>query len=137
MWSTTQSSSRSTTKPSSTSAFQMLRRSRTSSSAAHAAPSCLRLRFAPIAPSCQARAKPRLDRAVKSLGSLAPSTAGSPAGTRDDAMYQWTDEQEMVRGAVRQFIDKEIRPRIEEFEHGDTPPYDVLRKMFREFGMDV
>ena len=52
-------------------------------------------------------------------------------------MYQWTDEQEMVRGAVRQFIDKEIRPRIEEFEHGDTPPYDVLRKMFKEFGMDV
>ena len=52
-------------------------------------------------------------------------------------MYQWTDEQEMVRGAVRQFIDKEIRPRIDEFEHGDTPPYDVLRKMFRDFGMDV
>jgi alkylation response protein AidB-like acyl-CoA dehydrogenase len=52
-------------------------------------------------------------------------------------MYQWTEEQEMVRGAVRQFIDKEIRPRIDEFEHGDTPPYEVLRKMFREFGMDV
>ncbi len=52
-------------------------------------------------------------------------------------MFQWTDEQEMVRGAVRQFIDKEIRPRIDEFEHGDTPPYDVLRKMFKEFGMDV
>ncbi len=52
-------------------------------------------------------------------------------------MYQWTNEQEMVRGAVRQFINKEIRPRIDEFEHGDTPPYEVLRKMFREFGMDV
>lgn len=52
-------------------------------------------------------------------------------------MYQWTEEQEMVRGAVRQFIDKEIRPRIDEFEHGDTPPYEVLRKMFREFGMDT
>ena len=52
-------------------------------------------------------------------------------------MYQWTDEQEMVRGAVKQFIDKEIRPRIDEFEHGDTPPYEVLRKLFRDFGMDV
>ena len=51
-------------------------------------------------------------------------------------MFQWTDEQEMVRGAVRQFIDKEIRPHIDEFEFGDTPPYDVLRKMFAEFGMD-
>ncbi len=52
-------------------------------------------------------------------------------------MYEWTDEQEMVRGAVRQFIDKEIRPRVDEFEHGDTPPYEVLRKLFRDFGMDV
>jgi alkylation response protein AidB-like acyl-CoA dehydrogenase len=52
-------------------------------------------------------------------------------------VYQWTDEQEMVRGAVRQFIDKEIRPRIDEFEHGDTPPYEVLRKLFKDFGMDV
>ena len=51
-------------------------------------------------------------------------------------MFQWTEEQEMVRGAVRQFIDKEIRPNIDDFEHGDTPPYDVLRKMFAEFGMD-
>lgn len=52
-------------------------------------------------------------------------------------MYEWSDEHEMVRGAVRQFIDKEIRPRIDEFEHGDTPPYDVLRKLFRDFGMDA
>ncbi|MCU1356960.1 MAG: acyl-CoA dehydrogenase [Acidimicrobiales bacterium] len=52
-------------------------------------------------------------------------------------MYQWTDEQEMVRGAVRQFIEKAIRPRIDEFEHGVTPPYEVLRKLFRDFGMDV
>ena len=52
-------------------------------------------------------------------------------------MYEWTEEQEMVRGAVRQFIDKEIRPRIDEFEHGDTPPYEVLRKLFRDFGMDA
>src|ERR1700712_2065464 len=64
-----------------------------------------------------------LDRAVKS------PYAGP--------MYQWTEEQEMVRTAVRQFIDKEIRPRIDEFEHGDTPPYEVLRKMLRDFGMDA
>ena len=51
-------------------------------------------------------------------------------------MFQWSEEQEMVRGAVRQFIDKEIRPRIDEFEFGDTPPYDVLRKLFKDFGMD-
>ena len=51
-------------------------------------------------------------------------------------MFQWTEEQQMVRTAVRQFVDKEIRPNVEEFEHGDTPPYAVLRKLFAEFGMD-
>src|SRR4051794_19636385 len=51
-------------------------------------------------------------------------------------MYEWSDEQLMVRDAVRQFIDKEIRPNLDELEHGDTPPYDVLRKLFATFGMD-
>jgi alkylation response protein AidB-like acyl-CoA dehydrogenase len=52
-------------------------------------------------------------------------------------MYKWSDEQVMIRDAVRQFINAEIAPRREEFEHGDTPPYDVLRKLFATFGMDV
>ncbi len=51
-------------------------------------------------------------------------------------MYEWSEEQLMVRDAVRQFIDKEIRPRVDELEHGDTPPYDILRKLFATFGMD-
>ena len=51
-------------------------------------------------------------------------------------MFRWSDEQVMVRDAVRQFIDKEIRPNVEDFEHGDTPPYEVLRKLFATFGMD-
>jgi alkylation response protein AidB-like acyl-CoA dehydrogenase len=52
--------------------------------------------------------------------------------TGGSAVYQWTDEQEMVRSAARHFIDKEIRPRVDELEHGDTPPYDVLRKMYKD-----
>ncbi|MDQ6698317.1 MAG: acyl-CoA/acyl-ACP dehydrogenase [Actinomycetota bacterium] len=52
-------------------------------------------------------------------------------------MYEWTEEQLMVRDAVRQFIDKEIRPHVDELEHGDTPPYDILRKLFATFGMDT
>jgi alkylation response protein AidB-like acyl-CoA dehydrogenase len=50
-------------------------------------------------------------------------------------MIKWTDEQEMIRTALRDFIDKEIRPQREELEFGDTPPYDVLRKLFATFGM--
>src|SRR5689334_213138 len=52
-------------------------------------------------------------------------------------MFEWSDEQTMLRDAVRQFIEKEIVPIHEELEHGDTPPYDVLRKLFATFGMDV
>ena len=50
-------------------------------------------------------------------------------------MYKWSEEQEMVRKAVRDFVDAEIRPRREELEFGDLPPYDLLRKMFSTFGM--
>ncbi len=52
-------------------------------------------------------------------------------------MFEWSDEQKMMKQAVRQFIEAEIAPRIDEFEHEGVPPYEVLRKMFRTFGMDV
>jgi acyl-CoA dehydrogenase len=51
-------------------------------------------------------------------------------------MYRWSDEQLMLRDAVRRFIEAEIKPNVEELEHGDLPPYDVLRKLFSTFGMD-
>ncbi|HVM55412.1 MAG TPA: acyl-CoA dehydrogenase family protein [Acidimicrobiales bacterium] len=51
-------------------------------------------------------------------------------------MYEWSEEQQMIRDAVRQFVDKEIRPHVEALEHGDLPPYDILRKLFKTFGMD-
>src|SRR6476661_6510677 len=50
-------------------------------------------------------------------------------------MFEWSEEQVMVRDAVRQFVDKEIRPHVEELEHGDLPPYDILRKLLKTFGM--
>jgi alkylation response protein AidB-like acyl-CoA dehydrogenase len=52
-------------------------------------------------------------------------------------MFEWSEEQVMVRDAVRQFVDNEIRPQREELEFGDVPPYDILRKMFRTFGLDA
>ena len=51
-------------------------------------------------------------------------------------MFEWSEEQLMIRDAIRQFVEKEIKPNLEELEHGDTPPYDTLRKLFRTFGMD-
>jgi acyl-CoA dehydrogenase len=52
-------------------------------------------------------------------------------------MFEWSEEHAMVRDAVRQFVDNEIRPRREELEFGDAAPYDVLRKMFQTFGLDA
>ncbi|MBI2168155.1 MAG: acyl-CoA dehydrogenase family protein [Actinobacteria bacterium] len=51
-------------------------------------------------------------------------------------MYQWPEELTMIRDAVREFVDKEIRPHRDEIEFGDTPPYDLLRKMYKTFGLD-
>ena len=52
-------------------------------------------------------------------------------------MFQWSDEHEMIRDAVKRFVDDEVRPHVEELEHGDLPPYDILRKLFSTFGMDA
>src|SRR3954469_21402449 len=51
-------------------------------------------------------------------------------------MFEWSEELMMVRDAVRTFVDTEIRPHREELEHGDLPPYDLLRKLYKTFGMD-
>jgi alkylation response protein AidB-like acyl-CoA dehydrogenase len=51
-------------------------------------------------------------------------------------MIEWSESHQMIRDAVRKFVEAEIKPQLEALEHGDTPPYDVLRKMIRSFGMD-
>jgi hypothetical protein len=61
-----------------------------------------------------------------------------PTGDESEAgMFEWSDEHQMIRDAVKRFVDEEVRPHVEELEHGDLPPYDILRKMFATFGMDA
>ena len=52
-------------------------------------------------------------------------------------MFEWSDEDLMVRDALRAFIEKEIRPRIDELETGQLPPFDITRKMLATFGIDA
>ncbi len=52
-------------------------------------------------------------------------------------MYEWSEEHLMLRDAMRRFVEAEIVPNLEELEHGDTPPYAVLRKLWSTFGMDA
>jgi alkylation response protein AidB-like acyl-CoA dehydrogenase len=51
-------------------------------------------------------------------------------------VLDWTDEHKMLRDAIRSFVEKEIVPLHDELEHGDLPPYGVLRKLFASFGID-
>ncbi len=50
-------------------------------------------------------------------------------------MIEWSEQHEMIRDAVRRFIEEEIVPDLEHLEHGDMPPYEKLRKMYATFGM--
>lgn len=52
-------------------------------------------------------------------------------------MYEWSEMDLAVQGAIRQFVDAEIRPHREELEFGDLPPYDILRRLWKTFGIDV
>jgi len=56
---------------------------------------------------------------------------------REVGVIEWSEEQQMVRAAVRDFVEKELVPVHRELEHGDLPPYDIIRKLFRTFGMDA
>jgi acyl-CoA dehydrogenase len=52
-------------------------------------------------------------------------------------MFEWSEEQLAIRDAVRRFVEEEVAPHVDELEHGDTPPYEVIRKLYRTFGLDV
>jgi alkylation response protein AidB-like acyl-CoA dehydrogenase len=51
-------------------------------------------------------------------------------------MIEWSEQHEMIRETVRRFIQAEIVPNIDALEHGDMPPYDILRKLYSTFGID-
>jgi alkylation response protein AidB-like acyl-CoA dehydrogenase len=52
-------------------------------------------------------------------------------------MFEWSDTDLMVRDAVRRFVDKEIRPNLDELESGQLSPYPIARKLFSQFGLDA
>ncbi len=51
-------------------------------------------------------------------------------------MIEWSESQQFVKDSIRKFIEQEIVPHIEELEHGGMPPYDLIRKMYKTFGID-
>ncbi|MFG2001395.1 acyl-CoA dehydrogenase family protein [Spirillospora sp. NPDC048911] len=51
-------------------------------------------------------------------------------------MIEWSDEDVMIRDAVRGWIDAEVRPNLDALDAGELPPYDLIRSLFKTFGMD-
>ncbi|MEU0544603.1 acyl-CoA dehydrogenase family protein [Nocardia sp. NPDC005978] len=52
-------------------------------------------------------------------------------------MFEWSETDEMIRDAVRGFIDKEIRPQLAGLDSGEISPYPIIRKLFGDFGIDA
>jgi alkylation response protein AidB-like acyl-CoA dehydrogenase len=56
-------------------------------------------------------------------------------------LFEWNDTERAIQGAVREFVDREVRPHLDSLEHGDhgtgVSPYDVLRKFYATFGLDA
>ncbi len=50
-------------------------------------------------------------------------------------MYEWSEDELSIRDAVRSFVDKEVRPLQDDLEHGDLPPYELIRKFYATFGL--
>jgi acyl-CoA dehydrogenase len=51
-------------------------------------------------------------------------------------MIAWTEQQILVKDMVRDFVEKEIVPHLDDLEYNGMPPYAILRKLFKTFGMD-
>jgi alkylation response protein AidB-like acyl-CoA dehydrogenase len=52
-------------------------------------------------------------------------------------LIEWSDTDALIRDTIRDFVDKQIRPHVDELEHGELPPYELIRLFFKTFGLDA
>lgn len=50
-------------------------------------------------------------------------------------MFELTEPQRMMQDMVRQWCDRELRPRLGQLESGALLPYDLMRDLVRQFGL--
>jgi alkylation response protein AidB-like acyl-CoA dehydrogenase len=50
-------------------------------------------------------------------------------------MIEWSAQHLMIQDMVRKFVQAEVIPNLEQLEHGETPPYAVMRKLVNTFGL--
>ncbi|MDA0891721.1 MAG: acyl-CoA dehydrogenase family protein [Proteobacteria bacterium] len=51
-------------------------------------------------------------------------------------MIEWSEEQRIALDAIRKFVNEEVVPHADALDQGDMLPYDIIRKMYRTFGID-
>ena len=47
-------------------------------------------------------------------------------------MIEWNEMHLQIRDMMRRFVEAEVKPNLEALEHGDLPPYEILRKMIED-----
>ncbi len=52
-------------------------------------------------------------------------------------MIEWSDTEIAIRDAIRDFVEKEVRPHVDALESGEMLPYPIIRKLFSTFGIDA
>lgn len=50
-------------------------------------------------------------------------------------MIEWNEMHLQIREMMRRFVEAEVKPKLQELEHGDLPPYEILRKLVATFGI--
>ncbi len=50
-------------------------------------------------------------------------------------MIEWNEQEKQIAQMLRRFVEIEIKPKIDDIEHGEEPPYEILRKMVKTFGL--
>lgn len=52
-------------------------------------------------------------------------------------MFDWSETEKAIQGVIRDFVDREVRPQLDHLEHGEGTPYELLRRFYATFGLDV
>ncbi len=50
-------------------------------------------------------------------------------------MVEWSEQHRMIQDMMRRFIEAEVLPHLKELEHGELPPYGIMRKLVQQFGI--
>ncbi|WP_336087395.1 acyl-CoA dehydrogenase family protein [Nocardia sp. SSK8] len=51
-------------------------------------------------------------------------------------MYKWSETDELIEEAVREWVRENVRPHVAALEAGTMKPYPIVRKLFADFGID-